>query len=363
MSKPRAYEKKVDFYVYDNPSSAINSIDKDEDYGKLNVIENEDTPELNSLYLGDKHIASGYGFDDKSTKKAVVELLANPNIKQLLANTLVTDDEPEEEQEIEVVYPSSSIYVNNTEISFTGGQLHAESFINVYNIELKLNDDNILREGNVYQYDMIEDAKKIINIDFDYDVKSSNPRLYYMIDFERDGASADMTLTGEDISELNSDGKRHHCSLNVDIDLPKDTGKLIYEFPINIIFTNLETYTFIKICKVKYAYSVYVSSVENITDISTDGNDKRYALYDDLHGAEVTLPNGEQTYNYIFVPTLLTTNGFSIIYKKSSVACPFRLKAESLRYDSIKSGATSDIYYDKYCSPWQYEGEMTWIIK
>jgi hypothetical protein len=363
--------KKVDFKVREDANIIISN---DEDHGIINaVIYEPESGNSNALYVGNTPIASGYGFDNIATKQAVEELISNPKLQDLLKNTI--DDGTEEEPVEEGTYKESFVDVNNIMIGINSeGELVAESFIDVYNIEItldKLDESNhniILRESNVYEFSTLEDIN-IIRIDFDYNIKSSS-LITYKLNFTLDGPSKDMSLisTSDETNaktagslELNGDGKNHHYILDtLSIPFIKNSNKLINEFPINIIFTNAENqglqnpkYLFKNICKVKIIYPIFISSANTFNRSFSN------ALYDNLHGTELTVTQitGENDhYDYVYVPHILSENGFSIIFKKSNIACDFLLDQSLIRVNT-------EYYYDKYKSLYPYTGDTTWIIK
>ena len=252
--------KKVDYNILSSKSST--AINVEEDHGKLNIVIDENDGDT-SLYVGSKHIASGYGFDTPEVKQSVEELIANPNIQNLLSKSIETNEEEEEPTE-ETKYVASSVSLKDFTISIdTTGTLQAESFIDVYNVEITLSDGNKLYEGdNEYRFSMIDSPLYINTIDFDYNVNTSRV-ISYKLDFTLDGASNDMTLNdGTQLNDLAKDGKNHHYKITgLNIELTKDRVKLNDIYPINIIFTDADTagitnkmYMFKRICKVVFAY-------------------------------------------------------------------------------------------------------------
>jgi hypothetical protein len=140
--------KKVDYQVIDS-SNNINIIEE-EDHGKLSIIIPGD--DNNSIYIGDTHIASGYGFENIETKRSVEELLANENIKKLLSSDLAINDEIDDTPTDEIEIEDSSIYYDNDLIKFESGKLGGETWIRLYNIKLgyRINNESTqwLYDGN-----------------------------------------------------------------------------------------------------------------------------------------------------------------------------------------------------------------------
>ena len=137
-----------------------------------------------------------------------------------------------------------------------------------------------------------------------------------------------------------------------------------YKYLINLVITN-ENKTkrlFENICTIEFLFPVFLSSTTSLDDIKLH-NDERCNYYKDNKETEISLPLiNESTFNYIWVPTILTTKGFSIIYKDSNLKVSWKLNKTAIRLDTAVD-TDAQISYDRYISPWKYIGKISWIIK
>ncbi|MBQ3415530.1 MAG: hypothetical protein IJH39_09355 [Clostridia bacterium] len=364
--------KLVDYKVYDSRNAAISQT-TEENSGSLNVIMNADNDDY-ALYVGDRHIASGYGLSSLGALRSLEEFLKDENIQKLLSGETINIDPGEEEPgsdpttPVSVEIEDSSVNVNNSTISFVNGKLTAKSWITLYDVEVVLSNGDKLYQGGTYEYSALDNLS-ISKINFWYDIK--NPELNtlkWLINFDLNG------ITSTDVQGIfsigtqftvNADGTKRYIPLNVNTALNKENS-IEYEYPINLIITDgASSFTFLHICTIKYKYPVFISTSESLSDISlNDTSDTRWGYYDTKHELSLSIPNvTDETYVYVWVPILLTEKGFRIIYEQSNVACSFEMNLRNIIISNQVSGTSSTAAYNRYRSPWRYSGNMTWIIK
>lgn len=348
--------KKVDYKVYSSRNDAIVQT-TEENSGYLNVIMNPDIDDY-ALYIGDAHIASGYGLSSPEAVRSLEEFLNNENIKKLLQEIDSHNEDPTHTDPSDVEIEDSFVNVNNSTISFTNGKLDAKSWINIYNITLVLSNGETLYKDKEYVFDVTNNDIYVRQIIIDYDIKDSSINsLKWKLDFSTEGLpqnSVDRAalLSGGTSFDVTADGTRkRNETITCNSLLPKNNS-LVYKHPINLIIKNdTNEYEFIKICDIEYKYKIYLT-------IDTDPitNNTNYALYDSVNGCELSINLDHKSYLYVWVPSVLSDTNFSCIYKDSSIACKFESDSKALMIGN-------NISYDRYKSPWQYFGNMTWIIK
>ena len=389
--------KKVDYKVLSSNDEAANSINSGEDHGKINVVIDDNSEDVvTALYVGNQHIADGYGFNSIEEINKAKQIINHPAIEKLL-NKAAEDTEIEDEERIKV--EESSVSFKNITLSINDeGHLEAETFIDIYNVELTLSDNTKIYEGDNKHITMFDDLS-IIKIDFDYDL-ISDKNISYKLEFISNGTTIDSTNFETITDLLNTTietqiddspetielipGLSHHVSLNVSKELIKDIEHLNYL--IRIILTDSylgntsdPRYIIKNICNVYIEYPIFISNVDvfqngyteyngytnneiTLYNINTDETvNLNSDIYDKLHGTELSLSNSlalEENYTYIFLPEIIKNPTF--IYKKSNIACDFIKKTGSGR-NII--GGDDNSHYDVYCSPHKYIGGLTWIIK
>lgn len=355
--------KIVDYKVKESP---LNLISSDEEKGVITAVVTESEEEPNSLYIGNEHIASGYGFDNLADKAAVEELLSNKKIQDLLKgdNTHeIVNPEPSEDPE----YINSAITVHDSVISMINGELHADSWVRISDVVIKLSNGDYLYGGQNYQYYITDQDIYIEKIQFNYTISkesSTDNKLFYKLDYSINQFVPSFNFT--DTTEFNiiPDGKQHACEIQINTVLTKNYDSLDNKYPINLVITN-ENKTkrlFENICTIEFLFPVFLSSTTSLDDIKLH-NDERCNYYKDSKETEISLPLiNESTFNYIWVPTILTANGFSIIHKDSNLKVAWKLNKTAIRLDTAVD-TDAQISYDRYISPWKYIGKISWIIK
>lgn len=352
--------KVVDYKVKDSP---LNLIANKDEMGVITAVVTESESEANALYVGDVHIASGYGFDNSADKSAVEELLSNPKIKELLDgldSNNTDEEEPEEPEESNLI--DSEITVHDAKISIKNGELKAESWVKISDLAFKLNTGEILYGKKPYQFKITDTNKTIINIQFNYSITrlgAEQNKLYYKVDYSENEFIPSFNLMNTTEFEINPDGKTHNASLTVNIPLQRNPDSLDNKYPINFVITNeaKDKFYFENICTVEYLFPVFLTSTtSNITDIDLGSDDSRCGYYEPGKEIKLSLPTiNESTYNYIWVPSILSTKGFIIVYTDSNIAVEWKMNKTAISYN--------DISYDRYISPWKYIGKISWIIK
>lgn len=366
-NKTDIQNKLVDFNVVTSPTQI--AISEPKDHGKLTVVIPGD--DKNAIYVGDSHIASGYGFDAPSTKYDIIDLLQNPNVQSLIRGEYTVNPDTGGNQnqggDQTVVIPNSSVTFNNATLSFGNGVLSASTWITVSNVEIVLSNGDRLYVDNEYEYSMLSNPLRITRINFYYDIKSeaNTTILKYFVDFSLKELSNGITLSGGTDYTFTSTGVKTYASITTNITLPRESNQLTYEHPVNLIINDGTRTTFIHICTIKYKYPVFATAEPSLSNIDiNDTSDLRIGYYDEIHGVDLTIPNAtDEAYNYIWVPSILSDKKFAIIYKPSSVGCNFKLDGRAIRIEEVLSGVSRNESYDRYKSPWAYFGEMIWTIK
>ena len=355
--------KIVDYKVKESP---LNLISSDKENGVITAVVTESEEEPNSLYIGNEHIASGYGFDNLADKAAVEELLSNKKIQDLLKgdNTHeIIDPEPSEDPE----YINSAITVHDSVISMINGELHADSWVRISDVAIRLSNGDYLYGGQNYQYYITDQDIYIEKIQFNYTISkesSTDNKLFYKLDYSTNQFVSPFNFIDTTEFNITPDGKQHSCEIQINTVLTKNYDSLDNKYPINLVITN-ENKTkrlFENICTIEFLFPVFLSSTTSLDDIKLH-NDERCNYYKDSKETEISLPLiNESTFNYIWVPTILTAKGFSIIYKDSNLKVSWKLNKTAIRLDTAVD-TDAQISYDRYISPWKYIGKISWIIK
>lgn len=351
--------KLVDYQVVDSPNN-INT----ENLGQINVVVTDD--DNNSLYVGDTHIASGYGLRNEYTKNAVEELIANPNIKKLIeGNLIVNPEQNQNESEEGTTLEDSSIYYHNDKLMITNGILLGEHWIDIKDayvgIEKELGGvttSEVIKFNDIYEVSML--AKVTIKyINLKYTALFSTVSPYYKVFFDD---TQDFNRSQLTAFEITCDGKEHGLTIPVDIEVVKDLNSIISLVPVKIFLTDYDkTYiTNLKICDIKFKYPIFCDSGESFNinnytfDFTTDN------LYDE-NGVELT--TGETNNirkHYFIVPYILSNPQF--ILKSSNISCKFINILSSYNLYDVDVNYNG-ILYKVYESPKYYTSNLTWIIK
>ena len=349
-------EKKVDFYVYPNAANVLSSVDDDDDHGKLNIVVDENSNE-NSLYVGDTHIASGWGFNNLSTVKELEEFISSENIKKLASNDFTINQYITYESSYQTtVTPSPSIqntstYFHNEEIAIKDGSLSGKTNLRISDASIIFTNGQTIKLGDVLEVVFDESTLTIKNLQLKYDMldfnisESSTPIKYsiYQNDIKTVANSTfDVILSGK-TETVNLKLSNEASKINK-IYTDKE-NKIDYYIEVNNIKTKLFT--------VIYRYKIYISSTEPLQDVEPNINTVYYEAKDNELSINYTDDNGRFT--YVILPgQIFPTSDISVILKKSSIATPFTL------YSTM---TISGITYNIYKSRQKYNHGRTWIIK
>ena len=357
--------KIIDYRV---KSSVGNLVTTDQDMGVITAVITEKNDEANSLYVGDVHIAGGYGFDSLKDKKEVEDLLASKALRDLLDgnSNYVPPVEEKPETGGDMVYINSAVNVHDTTIAMVNGELRADSWADISHVKFYLNNGDILYGGNNYQY-KITDNIRITNIEFDYSISQYNPmkdKIYYTLNND-EAFSSSINLTGVEAITIIPDGITHGHTLYVNYTVPKSINYIDNKITYNIVFTDegKTKYYYEKVCTIEFLFPMFISMTTDLSDIALDGKDPRCVYYEQGKELRLTLPNtNDPTYNYIWVPTIFASKSFSTIYANSNINVMVKLDKGAIRMDTVITGFPN-IEYNRYKTPYQYKGVVSWIIK
>ena len=357
-------QKKVDFYIYSNINDVLNSVNTEQDHGKLNVVVDDNNVDNNALYVGDTHIASGWGFSTISTLREVEELISNENIQKVIADdfSIIQNITYNITADTTSTGGGSAIsevplYINGNKIYVENGLLKGESFINIYNTSTI----NGFYLGEIINHN-IENEFTIHNISLDYDILDTNNTLFYNIKYKKNTDEVFTPVLDSQTVTVEADGIKHTrlpLNLNQTVDINSiinengSLGKYTLDFFIEFFNNddeNPKTCMF-KLCTVNInKCNVYITANEN-----ERGTNKKELEKDKT--AELSITLGSDSYVYVWLPTTFTNDTtYPVIYKKSDIAGLFSNSGLGTKvYDNIT--------YKIYKSPQQYIGGTTWLIK
>ena len=354
MSKKFDIEgKKVDFYVYDNHAAVINSVVEEEDHGKLNIVVNEVNPNNNAIYVGNEHIASGYGFDNVQTVEEVEEFLSSDVVQKIINN----DFNVVNQISYEVTYTGegstalvdSSINYHNETINIENGKLSGKTSIVLYDTSfIKLSNGETINAGKTYNTTLDANDLSIDSIKLDYDIlDSENPEKELQYKFK-----------------INDEEKSYH-SFNVTADgiknsvvLPLDAEDKVINKKDDSLENVINYYILVKdndglfekkykIFTIVYRYKIYGST--------TIDNPASAVVYNTSNENIININSSTDTFSYIWVPAKVAAEGsLPIVLKKSDIA------GEFIYVDDKQLG---DIDYRIYKSPQMYRTNTSWVVK
>lgn len=382
-SKPTNIKgKEVDFKVV-NSSNDLN----DNDHGRLGIVIRDN--DYNSVYVGNTHIASGYGFDSLSKKESVEDLIANENIQKVARGEFNpgNNQQPSEgsEVEIETTIEDSFIYYNGEKIKIEDGKLGKElykpnhTWIEISNVKIKA---HIESKVSIKSYDVvlnsldykecsIFDEITIKEVEFDYIINSgigvgTINEIYYTIhenEVDKNYKYQINALT----KILESGDYDYNAKGNIKIE---DVNKTITNNSdlktINLYFSDLNrnNIIYIPICNFKFTYPIFGASSDDESFISIFSNPLTYDSDFFEYGVEPNENNeylikvgnnNNHVFHYILIPNKYSEDNISIILKSSNIGCDF----ESKEIYSIDN----NIYYKIYKSPRSYKGQLYWVVK
>lgn len=382
--------KLVDYQVVDS----VNNIDN-ENQGQINVIvkDNDD----NGIYVGDNHIASGYGFKSESQRVAIEELFSNENFKKLLNGTLFNNqqnqssdkEENNDEETDENVYETlldnlhtgSEINFHGDILSLYNGILYGKHWIDIIKDNIEINITEILN-GDSTSYTLhlndIFETSMFSNIYIDklsikYSVLDPSISLYYKLYYEYTDSFDSPEFNRSNliqIENINTFGEIRNLTLTLRDDtyfrkIKKETSSIISITPVYLYITdyNQTHYTSIKLFDIKYKYPIYEASSSEVFNVNEYNflNTNNYKLYEE-NGCEININTdaNEPSKNYFIVPTVLKNPQF--IFKNSNINCNFKFK-ENYSLSNKGLGDEYNVVYKVYESPKKYSSDMTWIVK
>lgn len=354
MSKKFDIEgKKVDFYVYDNHSAVINSVVEEEDHGKLNIVVDEVNSTNNAIYVGNEHIASGYGFDDVQTIKEVEEFLNSDVVQKIINNDFNTVF-----NEISYVtytgegataLDDSSINYHIENIKFENGKLGGKTAIVLYDTsKIKLSNGEFIQAGKTYNTTLDANDLSIESIQLDYDIlDTENPEKELQYKFIINGVEKNyhsFTVT--------ADGLKNSVILPLDAEekqiIKKDEAiENVVNYYISLTDNDLFDKKIYKIFTIVYRYKIYSST--------TLDNPASSVIYYTSNENIINTNTSTDTFSYIWVPANVTSEGsLPVVLKKSDIA------GEFIYVDDKQLG---DYDYRIYKSPQMYRTNTSWVVK
>ena len=358
MSKKFDIEgKKVDFYVYDNHAAVINSVVEEEDHGKLNIVVDEINPSNNAIYVGNEHIASGYGFDNVQTVEEVEEFLSSDVVQKIINN----DFNVVNQITYEVTYTGegstalvdSSIIYHNEEIRFENGKLGGKTSIVLYDTSfIKLSNGEIINAGKTHPTTLDANELSIESIKLDYDIlDTENPEkeLQYKFKIEINGEEEEKSYHSFTVT---ADGIKKSVILPLDAEdkviIKKDDAlENVVNYYI-IVKDNDDLFEKkYKLFTIVYRYKIYGSTT---TDTPASA-----VIYNKSNENIIKINSSTDTFSYIWVPSKVTAEGsLPVVLKKSDIA------GEFIYVDDKQLG---DIDYRIYKSPQMYRTNTSWVVK
>jgi len=372
--------KIVDYQVTDSANNL--NIGTDEELGKLTAVIRESETEPNSLYVGDVHIASGYGFDNLETLAAVENLLKDKRLRDILDGN--TNVEPQESTTPDVTptIPENltvnvgGTHVHNDYVSVSNGEFKIDTWLTVSDIKMGIIVNSItpveIKNGETYVASMLDDIK-IKSISFKYDLKKQAGGMYdvhYRFEF---GNNYSISMANSQSISLNASGQTKQVSItNINEPIVQDTTAWNTETNITLIVGDEENTSIINLGKIIFKYPVFATTTQSLGSIS-GYNDKRVSLYTVGEGAKVEIPAAsEDSFNYIWIPSVIATSIYDriqFIFSESNIGCYFNpangTSSIIIKNEFTGMGTSQQILYNMYRSPKQYKAgkKMIWLVK
>lgn len=372
--------KIVDYQVTDSANNL--NIGTDEELGKLTAVIRESETEPNSLYVGDVHIASGYGFDNLETLAAVENLLKDKRLRDILDGN--TDTEPQESTTPDVTptIPENftvnvgGTHVHNDYISVSSGEFKIDTWLTVSDIKMGITVNTLtaveIKDGGTYVASMLDDIK-IKSISFNYDLKKQEGGMYdvhYRFEF---GNNYLLSITNTPTISLNASGQKKSIAItNINESIVQDITEWNTEKNVTLIIGDEGNTSIINLGKIIFKYPVFGTTGISLNDIH-NYDDSRVALYTIGEGAKVELPpSTNDTFNYIWIPSVIATSSYDkiqFIFNESNIGCYFNPAngTSSIIVNRIftPTGTSQQILYNMCRSPKQYKAgkKMIWLVK
>lgn len=375
------------------------STDTLENDGKVNIIIPPYEDNVNSLYIGKEHIASGYGFNETTYNK-LNEIIENTNLQKVLDGELYVDIQlPDDSGSTinDVEYEESEAYLHGDRIYIDSeGKIHTQPLteigsydIDIYNVEIKVKHTNI--NGNVDNTDpVIKDGKinysifdsaEIRTIKFNYIInKNSNISILGLIlsndneisktnnGIRQNSPKNDYLIN---VNELNNDdlftiiteksdnsfgtelGIEHTVTIKIKNDALDrfniNSYKYLYLYFADSRGTNIK-YIYKQICNAETYYPLF----GNITGELSGNNQEIKLTEDNYYIVDMNKSNYNAVNHYIFIPKIFENKKLSIILQSSNIACNFEL---------LNNTTYKGIIYNIYKSYNKYNNKLTWLVK
>lgn len=375
--------KKIEHHVKD---SSVNTISLGNEMGNINILieqsQDDVLKRVNSLYVGNEHIASGYGFN-KTTKDSILKLIGNENIQKVIKGDAYREENEstnssDNNSSADIQYEPSEIFVNGDKIKLNENnelEYYPDSkadLITLFNIEIKYKIRNYLNQEFTYtikdkytitcsstdklfieyiKFDFIakRDIKYIsVNqnqLNYEKRVKENNGN--NLIKFKNEIYIPDTENLDGQIS-LNN---RQSCKIIFADLLEIDNTSEV----LDIYFANNGTgqnidFIYKDICNINFQYEIFGSTNEEpiLTNKAKKYNDNEYRLS--------TINTNDSFNYYIFIPDKYGKN-ISFILESSNIAVNFIEEDNTIEIN--------DIIYNVWKSNWEYRfnAQNNWIIK
>lgn len=374
--------KIVDYQVTDSANNL--NIGTDEELGKMTAVIRESDTEPNSLYVGDVHIASGYGFDNLETLTAVENLLKNTKLRDILDGKTESETTPSQPDSTPIVNPSENAavnvngtYMHNDSIAIVSGEFLIDTWLTLSDLKLIITVNGIknieILNGETYVASMLDNIK-IKSLSFKYNIKKKTDNekyeLHYRIEFDDDYS---LSMSNTETIELNSTGQtKQSPTITIGDAVIQDISDWNTEKTITLVIGDETNVSHVTFGKIIFKYPVFASITTSLGSIS-NYDDSRVALYTIGEGAKLEIPSPtNDSYNYIWVPSAIATNKYDriqFIFNESNIGCYFNpangTSSININSEFVGTGTSQQILYNMYRSPKQYKAgkKMIWVVK
>jgi len=366
-------DKKIEHHVKD---SSISTISLGNEMGNINILieqsQDDKLKRVNSLYVGNEHIASGYGFNE-STKNSILELIGNENIQKVIKGDAYREENEQSNHSdnnssADIQYEPSEIFINGDKIKLNENnelEYYPDSkadLITLFNIEIKYKQYNYLNQEYTYI---------IKNQDINCSSLDKIYIEYIKFDFIAKREISYIAIAPNNIKDTNT-----LIKFNNEIYVPEDENatsqiilnqhqscKIIFSdlYEINnttellsIYFANkyndATDYIYKNICNINFQYEIFGSTTIDpiLTNTAKKYNDNEYRLN--------TINTSDAFNYYIFIPHKYGEK-ISFILESSNIAANFIEEDNSIEIN--------DIVYNIWKSnrKYKFNGQNNWIIK
>lgn len=336
------------------------------DSGDISVILTDEIQPKTSIWLKDKHIASGYGFNTLADKLAVEELMANPKLQELLESTTNTNPEtnPSEDDPSSSISILSSINLDDAELTISDEGISAESFIKIYDLKFFIN-----KLINLKNYIPLG-GKISLPVNLDFDIRTikmrytytstSNKTLKYLLSVSNTELDEQYFLNQRSnyitIDNLVDTGVKSDIDIPISNVTVKSTDNKNEKFYIYFAVMNQDNtkLVYYKVCEINLLLPIFALEGDyNIDTVSLITLPDESIIFDEPEKIIITI-NRLEKYHYICVPTEIIDK-VRIILEQSNIKADFTEKYVGLLQDKYN--------YTILESPNPYNGNVDWVIE